>query len=822
MLQDLRYAARTLLASPGFTVVALASLAIGIGVNTTIFTVVNAVLLRPLPVERPAELVDLYTAGELEHATTSWPDFRDLQQSNTVFNGLMGHSLMFANVNRDGRSRIVMGEVVTANYFEVLGVRPQLGRTFTPDEDTVDGGNRVAVLGHGFWQREFAGSPSAVGRPVRIRGLDYTVVGVAPARFNGMTPGFAPALWIPASMVDEVQPVGLQDSVPSPTGRTRMERRGQRWMFVKGRLKASVSLPQARGEITAIMSRLEREHPATNRNRRAVLVPSRDVRIHPLIDGTLVPGATLLMVAVSLVLIIACANIANMLLARATTRSREIAIRLAIGAGRSRIVRQLTTESLLLGVLGGWCGLLVARWATSLLLAFQPPLPIAITLDLAPDWRVFAFATLTSVATGAAFGLVPAFRATRPDLVTALKTDVTTSSRGRWLSLRNLLVIGQVAVCFLLLVASALLLRSLAAARTIDVGFDPRGLAVATVDLSMHRYSTERGRRFYESALESIARLPGVRSVAIVERLPFSPNAHTQAFYIDGRTYQPDERGATTDVTRVSPGYFRTLGIPLLEGRDFDVRDTPASPGVVIVNETMARRYWPQESAVGKRVRTRAADGPIFEVIGVVGDHKVRTVGETARPFAHFAWSQGYNPSATVMARSVRNTAQLAEGMRRALTSIEPDLVFLENQSMESAIATTLFPARMAAIVVGAAGMIALLLAAVGLYGVLAFSVSRRSREIGIRMALGARPRSVLALVVRQGMTLVGVGIALGLLVALAMTRLLAGVLYGVGATDLVSFVGAAAVLVAVAAAANLIPARRASRVDPMIALRIS
>jgi putative ABC transport system permease protein len=310
--------------------------------------------------------------------------------------------------------------------------------------------------------------------------------------------------------------------------------------------------------------------------------------------------------------------------------------------------------------------------------------------------------------------------------------------------------------------------------------------------------------------------------VAIVERLPFSPNAHTQAFYIDGRTYQPDERGATTDVTRVSPGYFRTLGIPLLEGRDFDVRDTPASPGVVIVNETMARRYWPQESAVGKRVRTRAADGPIFEVIGVVGDHKVRTVGETARPFAHFAWSQGYNPSATVMARSVRNTAQLAEGMRRALTSIEPDLVFLENQSMESAIATTLFPARMAAIVVGAAGMIALLLAAVGLYGVLAFSVSRRSREIGIRMALGARPRSVLALVVRQGMTLVGVGIALGLLVALAMTRLLAGVLYGVGATDLVSFVGAAAVLVAVAAAANLIPARRASRVDPMIALRIS
>jgi predicted permease len=820
MLHDLRSAVRSLLANPGFTVVALASLAVGIGVNTTIFTVINAVLLRPLPVDRPDQLVDVYTSGDTVHSTTSWPDFRDLQQSQTAFTGLMGHSLMFANVSRDGRARLVMGEVVTANYFDVLGVGARLGRTFAAGEDAVDGGNRVAILGHGFWTREFAASPSAVGRSVRVRGLDYTIVGVAPERFAGMTPGVAADLWIPASMVDEVQPIGIQDSVPSPTGRTRMERRGQRWMFVKGRLAAGATVQQAQAEMSATMSRLAAEYPETNRDRRVTLVASRSVRIHPLVDAALVPGAALLMAAVCLVLLIACANIANMLLARATARGREMAIRLAIGARRSRLVRQLLTESLLLGLVGGWCGLLVARWTTGLLLAFQPPLPIALSLDLRPDWRVFAFTTLVSLTTGAAFGLVPAVRASRPDLVAALKMDAG-GGRDRRFSLRHLLVVGQVAVCFVLLVVSGLLLRSLAAARAMDVGFSPRGLAVATVDLSMHRYSAERGRGFYDAAAQRIATLPGVASAAIVERLPFSPNVHAQSIFVDARTYQPGDRGDTTDVTRVSADYFRTLGIRVLEGRVFDARDSSRAPGVVIVNQTMARRHWPGRRAVGQRLRLRAADGPPFEIVGVVADHKVRTVGEAPRPFVHFAWTQGYNPSATVIARTTGDANQLAAAMRRELQALEADLVFLENQSMESSMATTLFPATMGATIVGAAGIVALLLAAVGVYGVIAFAVGRRSREIGIRIALGAAPSAVLLLVLRQGLALVATGIAIGAIVAATGGRILAGLLYGVQPTDAVTFAGAAAVLVSVSAAANLIPARRASRVDPLVALRV-
>jgi predicted permease len=822
MIHDLRYAIRNLLSSPAFTLVAVGSLAVGIGINTTIFAAVNAILLRPLPVAQPEQLVDIYTSSSTEHSTSSWLDYRDLREGTDVFDGLLGHTLMFANVSRDGRSRLLMGEIVTANYFDVLGVRASIGRVFAPDEDQIEGGNRLVVLSDGFWRREFGGDASAVGRTLRVRGLDYTIVGITPARFTGMMPGISADLWIPASMVDEVEPVGMNDTVPSPTGRTRLQRRGQRWMFMKGRLKPGHTVAQAQTEVAAVMARLEREHPQTNRNRRGVLIPASDVRIHPLIDGSLVPGATLLMVAVSLVLVIACANIANMLLARATTRTREIAVRVAIGASRARIVRQLLTESLLLAALGGWGGLLLARWTSGLIQAFQPPLPVAISLDLSPDWRVFAFAFILALVTGAVFGLAPALQATRPDLVASLKNDVAPGFKTRRFGLRNVLVVAQVAVCFVLLVGAGLLLRSLSASRNANVGFDPRGLVVATVDLGMHRYSQERGQAFYDSALERLRALPGVSGAALVERLPFSPNIHGQNIFIDGRQYAADDLGNATDVTRVTSGYFKTLGIQLRQGREFDERDTLTSPGVVVINETMARRYWPGESAVGKRVRTRSSNGPLFEVIGVVADHKVRTIGEAPRPFVHFARSQGYNPSASFIARTDGDTAQLVQGMRRELTSMEPDLVFLEMQPMESAIAVTLFPARMGAVVLGTASAIALLLSAMGLYGLIAFTVSRRTREIGVRMALGSNPRDVLALIVRQGMVLVLAGVAVGLLGAVLLTRAMAGALYGVSALDVVTYLTAACVLSGVALAANLVPAFRASRIDPMVALRMN
>jgi predicted permease len=820
MLHDLRYAFRALISSPSFTIAAVASLAIGIGINTTIFTLVNAVLLRPLPVAEPQQLVDLYTTSDVDHSTTSWLDYKDLRDTNSVFTGLVGYSLMFANISRDGRSRIAMGEVVTANYFDVLGVRLALGRGFDPTEEALEGGNRVVVLGSGFWRREFAGDPSAVGRTIRLRGVDYTIAGIAPSGFGGMTPGVSADLWIPSSMVDDVEPVGIQDSVPSPTGKTRLQRRGQRWMFLKGRLKSGVTASQAQTDVSRIMTRLEEEHPTTNKGRRGLVVPAGRVRIHPLIDGTLMSAGALLMIGVSLVLVIACANIANMLLARATTRTREIAIRLAIGAGRGRIVRQLLTESAVLAVLGGGAGLLLARWATRMLAAYQPPLPVALPLDLQADWRVLAFALCVSLVTGALFGLAPAIQATSPDLVSALKADVVGTQSRRRFPLRSALVIAEVAVCFVLLAGTGLLLRSLAAARTADVGFDPRGLVVTTVDLAMHRYSSDQGREFYRHALARLQSLPGVTSAALVERLPFSPNLHAQNIFIDGRTYAAGDRGATTDVTRVTAGYFKAIGVALLQGRDFDDRDRVDSPGVAIVNNTMARRYWPGDNAIGKRFRVRAADGPVFEVIGVSADHKVRTVGESPRPFVHFSRNQAYNPSATLIVRTAGNAEALVQAVRQELTGLEPSLVFLENQTMESSIATTLFPARIGALVLSVAGCVALLLAAIGLYGLIAFSVSRRTREIGIRVALGANPGSVLALVLRQGMALVLVGLVAGALIALVATRALQGALYGIGPTDPVSFGGALVLLTVVALAANLIPAYRASRTDPMVALR--
>jgi putative ABC transport system permease protein len=553
-----------------------------------------------------------------------------------------------------------------------------------------------------------------------------------------------------------------------------------------------------------------------------VLVPTSAVRIHPLIDGTLVSVASLLMGSVGLVLLIACANIANMLLARATTRSREMAIRLAIGASRARIIRQLLTESLMLSTIGGACGLLLARWSAGLLLAYQPPLPVSVSLDLLPDWRVFGFAAAASVLTGIAFGLLPALQSARPELVAALKNDPAQPARGRKLALRNLLVVGQVAVCFVLLVIAGLLVRSLGAARAANVGFDPRGLAVATVDLAMHRYSSDRGRAFYREALDRVRALPGVTSAALAERLPFTPNIQTNTIFIDRRTYSSTDRGAATDVSRVSTDYFRTLGVPILRGRDFDERDTPGSLPVVIINQAMAERYWPGEDPIGRRLRTPTRDGTAFEVVGVSANHKVRTIGEAARPLVSFAGSQSYSRSATILARTSGEGTQLAQAIRREMLAVEPDLTFIENQTMESAIGTTLYPVRMGALMLSGSGVLALLLAAVGLYGVIAFSVSRRTREIGIRIALGANPSRVQALVVSQGMTLVGAGLLLGIGVSIAAGRVIAGALYGVAPLDVVTYAGATALMALVALAANLVPARRAARVDPMVALRIS
>ncbi len=819
LVKDVRYALRLLWKSPVFTLAAVLSIALGIGVNTTIFSLVNAVLLRPLPVARPGELVEVYTSSDNEdipYATSSYPDYLDFARENSVFTGLAGHSLMFAPVTRDGRSEVVIGEIVTATYFDVLGVGAVVGRTFAPGEDE-PGAKPVAVLGYGLWQRAYGGDPSAVGRSIRLRGIDYAIVGVAPKSFAGMTPGFSPLVWVTTAMLDEVSPAGMIDVVPSP-GRTRLERRGLRWMFLTARLKPGVTVEQAQANLGVIAARLAREYPDSNRNRKTTVVARGDVRVNPLVDGTLTAGAALLMGVVALVLVIACANVANLLLARATVRRREIAVRLAIGAGRGRLVRQLLTESFVLSTLGAFGGLLFASVSTNLLLALRPPLPFTLTLDLGLDQRVFLFALAAAVVSAVAFGLAPALRASSTNLVTSLKDDGAIVERAGRFALRHALVVGQVTVSMVLLVAAGLFVRSLAAARTIDLGFDPQRVALASMDLDMLRYPEAKSRQFYHDALERVRAMPGVEAAALTQREPVGLNINGSSILIEGQQASPEHPAFSIDFTAVSPGYFETLGVPILQGRAITEADTADAPGVAVINEAMARRFWPGRNPIGLHVRT--IEGGTYEIVGVSADYKVRTVGEAPRPYVHFAHAQRFNSYAVLMVRTRGSAAAMAATLRQALLAMEPNLVLLTSQPLEASLAASLFPARAAAVLVGVFGLLALVLAAVGLYGVVAYSVARRTREIGIRMAIGAEPVAVLRLVLGQGLAMAAIGVAAGGTIALWATKLLAGSLYGVATTDPVTYLGAAALLLAVSAAANGVPALRAARVGPMVALR--
>jgi predicted permease len=820
MLQDLRYAARWLRRSPGFTAVAMLSLAMGIGFNTALFSVLDAILFRPLPVSAPDRLVEVYTSGGDgdTYATSSYPDVLDLQAQNSVFSDMMGYSAMMAAINLPDRSRLALGEVVTGNYFQVLGVGAAAGRTLLPEDDR-PGAERVAMISHRAWVRDYGSRPDVVGQSMRMRGQPYTIVGVTPAGFSGMMPVLAPELWITTAHVSEVEPAGIQDVVPGP-GTTRLDRRGQRWLFVKGRLRDGVSAGEARANLEIVWSQLVAAHPQTNKDRALTVVPTSDVRIHPEVDRALLPAGIGLMVAFGLVLAIACANVASMLLARAASRQREISIRLALGAGRGRLIRQLLTESVLLSALGAAGGLLVATWLTRLATNLDLPIPIPVAFDIRIDGRVLAFTIGVSLLAGLAAGLVPALKASRHSLVNALKGESAASDvAGRRWTLRDGLVAAQIATTVVLLVAAGLLARSLVSARHVDPGFQTAGIAILSTDVEMLGYDEARARQFWDTVLERVQALPGIEAAAVAARLPLSINFNQATFFVPGH-HGPGDRGATILTTRVSDDYFRALDVPLLEGRTFNATDGPGTPLVVVVSESLARQYWPGQSAIGQRLHMRALDGPAFEIVGVTADHKVQTIGEAPQPYVHFPYSQLKTSYQTLLVRSRMDAGQTLAQVRRELLSMEPNLAFLDNQTMEDQVSAVLFPARAAAWVVSAVGVVAMLLAAIGLYGVIAYSVARRTREIGIRMALGARPGSVLGLVLRQGMTVAGIGLFAGILLAVVAARAVAGALYGVSAADPIAWLGAAGTILLVALAANAVPARRATTVDPSSALR--
>lgn len=823
MIQDIRYAVRWLVRSPGFAAVAILSLGLGAGVNTAMFSLVDSLLFRPLPVTEPDRLVDVFTSSQDgdEYATSSYADFADLKAQNTVFSDMTGYSPMFAPMAMGERSRLVLGQVVTSNHFSMLGVGPHIGRMFVPSDDG-PGAEGVVVISHRLWQREFGGRSDIVGQSLTLRGLPYTIVGVAPAGFIGVVPLLTPELWVPMAHLEEVEPAGIQHTVPSPQGRTRMERRGSRWMFIKGRLLPGVTPEQAHANVALIGTQLQVAHPQTNKDSQMSAVATNEVRmLVPQAGGVLSIGATAVMSVVALVLLIACANVAGMLLARASSRRREISVRLAVGASRPRLVRQLLVEGLVLGALGAMVAAAVAWAMIRALLAVELPLPVEVAFDLRLDRRVLAFTALVAGGTGIIASLLPALKASAPNLSGDLRGETPSASvAGRRFVLRDVLVVTQVAFTAVLLVVAGLLLRSLAASQKADVGFPTEGLALVSFDTDMVRYEPERGLRFWEEALVRVRALPGVTSAATASpSVPLEFNFNTTEVRPDNRTYVEDQRGEVVENLYVSAGFVPTLGLRLLDGRDLDDTDRTGAPLVALVNETMARRYWPGESAVGHMFEA-ATTGNQYRIVGVVSDHKRHSVLEAPAPFVYYASAQRPTRYNYLLARTTGEAGALVATMRRELLAMEPGLVFMTNGTMAESLEATLMPARVGAWLVTAFGALGTLLAAVGLYGVLAFSVARRTREIGVRIAIGAGRGDVLALVMRQGLGLAAIGIAIGAALAVAASQALAVVLYGTSPLDPAAWGLALAALVCAAALANLIPARRAMRIDPMKALR--
>jgi predicted permease len=808
--KDVRYGARLLARSPGFTLVAVFSLTLGIGANSAVFSIVNAVLWRRLPVPEPDRLMALYTGeSDSPYGPSSYPDYADFRDESRSFSGLAAHNPVFLAYSEGQQTELILGEIVSGNYFSVLGVPAAHGRTLLSGDDRVPGEAPVAVISHSFWQKRFAGNPAVVGQAIRLNGREFTVVGIAPEAFKGLSVGLAADVWVPMMMQSQV--------MPERAG--QLDRRNAHWLLITGRLKPGVTLGQARSEMGTLARRLEQQFPDSNRDRGVSLVPADQVAVHPAVDGALLGAAGLLMVVVGLVLCIASANIANLLLVRASARRREIAMRLAIGASHGQLVRQLLIESLLLALLGGAAGLLLAYWTIRLLVTFQPSMPVAISLNVGLNGQVLLFTLVVAVLTGLLCGLAPALRVRQPALVADLKGQATEEPRRRF-ALRNLLVVVQVAVSLLLLIAAGLFLRSLGKAQSVNPGFRTHGLLIASFQLGLSGYSEPRARAFSEQILERARALPSVRSAALTDWVPLSLGLRSRAIFIEGRPAERKGRGVEIDSALVDPAYFRTLGIGLLEGREFDSHDRPGSPDVAVVNQAMARRFWPGESPIGKQFSTVGISGPFLQVVGVVRDGKYRTLGEEPRAYFYLPLEQSSSPSLSLIVQTEGNVRDTAAALREAVRTFDPGLSIFEMKTIEEHLTVSLFPARMAALLLSAFGLVGLLLASVGLYGVVSSSVSRRTREIGIRMALGAEEGSVLRLVIFDSMILVAVGLALGLGAALLSSRILAGQLYGISTVDPVTFTGIPLMLTGVALLASYIPARRAVRVDPMVVLR--
>jgi predicted permease len=806
--QDVRYGARMLMKQPGFTLIAVITLALGIGANTAIFSLLNTVLLRALPVERPQQIVAVNVTMNrgAEYVVTSYPNYQDLRDRNDVLAGLIAYRPTPLSLSSDGKNERMFGYLATGNYFDVLDVKAALGRTFTPDDDRAPGAHPVAVMSYACWQQRFGGDPNVVGKNVILNGHTFTVVGVTPQSFYGTEILFAPAFWAPMMMQRQIEP-----------GSDFLTERGDGRLMMTGRLKDGVSKEQAQAALGHLMNQLAAEHPRVNEGRGVQLNPPG--LISPQFRTPIIGFAGVLMGVVGLVLLLACTNLASLLLARATGRRKEIAVRLALGASRWQIVRQLLTESLLLALLGGVFGLLFAYWVGDLVAAFKPPVDFALRIDLGLDWRVLSFTLCLAALTGVVFGALPALQASRPDLVPALKDEASLAGYRRS-RLRNALIVAQVALSLVLLICAGLIVRSLQQAQSLNPGFNPNQAVMLSFDLGLQGYDKARGQAFHQQALERVRALPGVSAAALADYLPLTLTESTTSVYVEGKTPPNFAQLPSTIYCRVGTDYFRAMGIPLLAGREFTPQEREKESRVVIVNEAFARRFWPNENAVGRQFKFGGVEGEPWQIVGVARDGKYVSLGESPRLLVYEPLLRNYSSLVNLVVRASSDAPLALAAVRREVQSLDATLPLYNVKTLHEHLSLPLFPARVAAVVLGCFGLLALLLAAIGIYGVMSFNVAQRTREIGLRMALGATARDVLRLLVRQGMSLALLGVVIGLAAAFAVTRLLADLLLGVSATDPLTFLAIVALLTSVALLACYVPAWRATEVDPLVALR--
>ncbi len=816
LLQDIRYGLRVLRKSPGFAFVAVLSLGLGIGANTTIFTLINAVLLRSEPVRDIERLVAVYTTDvknqgdNFAFMPVSHPNFEDYRDQNDVFEEMGATSGVPVSLSGSGEPEQLFALMVTGNYFSLLGVPMQLGRGFQPDEDRTPGTHPVVVLSEGLWKRRFASDPNIIGKSITLNSGIFSVVGVTPRGFRGLNALGGPDLYVPTMMHEQLLTGFMAENYN--------ERRALLFQPF-GRLKPGVSLAQAGSALKAIGARLEKDYPVPNKGRNVGVMPMAQTTINPNLRGGLVLAGGLLMTVVAIVLLIACANVANLLLARAAARRKEIAVRVSLGAGRMRLVRQLLTESVVLAVLGGAFGVLVAYWARDLLLAFRPPQLLVGAIDLSLDFRVLLFTLGASLLTGLLFGLLPAIEASRPDLVLSLKdrSGMPGHHRGR-LRLKGALVVGQVALSLVSLIGAGLFLRSLRNAHQINPGFEAGNLLTVSFDLGAQRFDQPRGEDFHRRIQERVKSIPGVRSVALSSNLPMG-GGFGRTVFPEGQEPGSGAVGHFVNVNTIGVGYLRTLGTHLKRGRDFTEADRQGAPMAIVINDAMAKTFWPDQDALGQRFKF-FGDESFREVIGIAENTKVFTLGEEPQPVAYIPLLQQYEPAMTLNVRTSMDAAALLPTLRREVQALEPTMPLTNVQTADDLLGQVLWAPKMGAGLLAILGLLALVLAAVGIYGVMSYSVNQRTGEFGLRMALGAQPADILSLVFRQGMVLCGTGLLIGLFVSLLASRFLAALLFDTSPSDPFTFASILLLLAGVSMIAGYVPARRATRADPMTALR--